>query len=183
MSSSRAPTKKLAEKWRRPSVSDDVSVCKICNNDFVEPRTLPCMHSFCQECLLVLLKSYEQQKKLDRTFFCPTCNVRTPCHVLGKVTADWLRMFPRKHVLDKLKEAILVVEEMCHPCSKSWKITPAIKFCTECQEYMCMACNEDHKSNIQYKQQKIVDYEVKEMKNTPVSNISKFQCKQHKSLR
>ncbi|XP_053377909.1 uncharacterized protein LOC123528709 [Mercenaria mercenaria] len=183
MSRYTAPTKKLAEKWRRPSVSDDITVCNICNNNLKEPRTLPCMHSFCEECLFVLLKCYETQKKLDRTFFCPTCKVRTPCHILGKVSVDWLRMFPKKHVIDKMKEAILVVEEMCQPCSTSWKVIPATTFCVECREYMCAACTVDHKANGKSKLHKVVDYEVKEMKNTPVSNISKFQCKQHSSLR
>jgi hypothetical protein len=109
--------------------------------------------------------------------------VRTPCHILGTVSIDWLRMFPRKQDIDKMKEAILVVEEMCHACSMSWKVTPATTFCVDCQEYMCPACDTDHKANFKSKLHKIVDYEVKEMKNTPVSNISKFQCKIHNSLR
>lgn len=183
MSRRPAPTKRLAEKWRRPSVSDDITICDICNRELVEPRTLPCMHSFCEECLFVLLRCYESQKKLDRTFLCPTCNVRTPCHILGKVTFDWLRMFPRKQDIDKMKEAILVVEEMCHTCSMSWKVTPATKFCVDCQEYMCSGCDAEHAANSQCKSHKVVDYEVKQMKNTPVANISKFQCKTHKSLR
>ncbi|WAR24976.1 TRI56-like protein [Mya arenaria] len=183
MESKRAPTKKLAEKWRRPSVSDDVTTCKICSRNLVEPRTLPCMHSFCEECILVLLQCYENQNKLDRTFNCPTCRVRTPCHVLGKVSRHWIKMFPRKQILDSMKEAILVVEEMCNPCSMTWKITPASAFCTECHVYTCAACQIDHKNNPQTKHHHMANYVVKEMKNVPVANISKFNCKQHKNLR
>ncbi|KAL4226535.1 E3 ubiquitin-protein ligase trim56 [Mactra antiquata] len=177
------PTKKLAEKWRRPSVADDVKICTICNSELIEPRTLPCMHSFCEECIFVLLRCYEAQKKLDRTFLCPTCRVRTPCHILGKMHHDWLTMFPKKSAIDKMKEAITVVEEMCHPCSKTWTVTQAIKFCVDCQEYLCETCGGDHVTNAGTKTHNTVEYEVKKMKNTPIANISKFQCKIHSSLR
>lgn len=109
----KAPTKKLAEKWRRPSDEDDVITCKICNNDLVTPRTLPCMHSFCEMCLLELLLTFERLKKLDRTFTCPTCQFRVPCHMLGRVSKNWLKMFPKKESIDKMKEAVVLVEEIC----------------------------------------------------------------------
>lgn len=177
------PTKQLAEKWRQPSEADNIKICQICNRELVEPRTLPCMHSFCEECLYVLLKCYETHNKLDRTFLCPTCRVRTPCHILGNIHRDWLTMFPKKSVIDTMKEAKVVVDEMCHPCSRTWTVTPATKFCVNCQEYMCESCDNGHMTNNVTKKHKIVEYEVKKMKNTPVANISKFQCKLHNSLR
>lgn len=113
MAAANVPTKRLAEKWRRSLAVDDVTLCKICDREFDKPRTLPCLHSFCEDCLLVLLQSYERQKKLDRTFKCPTCKIRIPCHVISEVSRQWLSMFPEKETIDNMKEATIVVEEIC----------------------------------------------------------------------
>ena len=33
-------------------LKDNFLKCQLCNNDFDRPKTLPCLHTFCQECLL-----------------------------------------------------------------------------------------------------------------------------------
>ena len=175
------PMKALAEKWRRRPETDDVNICKICDKTLVNPRILPCLHVFCEDCLLLLLKTYEQYSKLDRTFFCPVCKVRTPCHLLGKVSQKWAELFPKKESIDSLKEANLIAEEVCRSCHKTLRVVPASKFCIKCQEFMCGTCDSKHQSN--NKGHVTIDYEVKEMKTTPSSNISKFQCKLHSNLR
>lgn len=77
---------KIFEKWRRRSVADEIIVCWICNRDLVGPRTLPCLHSFCEECILVLLKTYERRGKLERTFRCPQCKTLVPNYIPEKVS-------------------------------------------------------------------------------------------------
>ena len=114
MAYAKSPSKKLSEKWRY-NKEDDVTLqeCQICRRHLVVPRTLPCLHTFCEGCILVLLQGYEHREKLDRTFKCPTCRVRVPCHILGAVSADWLRMFPEARVINKMKKAVRIVEEIC----------------------------------------------------------------------
>ena len=76
---------KIFEKWRRRSVADEITVCWICDRDLMRPRTLPCMHSFCEDCLLVLLQTYERKGKLDRSFRCPQCKALVPYYIPEKV--------------------------------------------------------------------------------------------------
>ena len=76
---------KIVAKWRRRSVADEVTMCWICGRDLEEPRTLPCLHSFCSECLLVLLQTYEKKGKLDRIFRCPLCKTLVPNYIPEKV--------------------------------------------------------------------------------------------------
>ena len=99
------------------------------------------------------------------------------------MSKEWLRMFPTKRSIDNMKDAVNLIEEMCKPCSEKWKIIPAIKFCVDCQKFYCGACEQDHRGLKENKKHKIVNYELKELKNTPASNISKFHCLQHKNLR
>ena len=33
-------------------VKDNFLTCQLCGRDFDRPKTLPCMHSFCQDCLV-----------------------------------------------------------------------------------------------------------------------------------
>lgn len=83
--------------------------------------------------------------------------------------------------MDNMKDAVNLIEEMCKPCSEKWKIVPASKFCVDCAVFYCVKCESDHKTA--NKRHKVVDYELKQLKNTPASNVSVFKCPQHKHLR
>ena len=87
MAESKANTSvKIFEKWRRRSVADEITVCWICNRDLASPRSLLCLHSFCEECILVLLKTYERRGKLERAFRCPQCKTLVPNYIPEKVS-------------------------------------------------------------------------------------------------
>ena len=45
--------------------------CSICKNAFTDPRQLPCIHTFCCECLK--LTSEATQKKPGDMMSCPVC--------------------------------------------------------------------------------------------------------------
>ena len=92
-------------------------------------------------------------------------------------------MFPTKRSIDNMKDAVNLIEEMCKPCSEKWKIIAATKFCVECQIFLCLSCEADHKAIKENKGHKIVNYELNSLKHTPVANISKFHCRHHKNLR
>ena len=52
------------------------TICGVCSKSYNDPRTLPCLHSFCQQCLYhEIEKSGSQQE-----FKCPTCeqNINIP---------------------------------------------------------------------------------------------------------
>lgn len=49
----------------------DIIECCICNEVFTDPRTLPCMHTFCLGCLQKI--DLQSSKKAGQTFPCPVC--------------------------------------------------------------------------------------------------------------
>lgn len=49
----------------------DIIECCICNEVFTDPRTLPCMHTFCLGCLQKI--GLQSSKKAGQTFPCPVC--------------------------------------------------------------------------------------------------------------
>ncbi|CAH1242928.1 TRIM2 [Branchiostoma lanceolatum] len=54
-------------------ISDDFLECQICLQSYRRPKVLSCLHTFCQECLELLIKRQEKQHELE----CPTCRTKT----------------------------------------------------------------------------------------------------------
>ena len=48
----------------------DMLTCSMCLSKFVEPRTLPCLHTFCLKCLEQFVEALKNFKQLK----CPLCN-------------------------------------------------------------------------------------------------------------
>ena len=51
------------------SSSDELLKCAICNNELVNPKILPCIHTFCSECLRKIC----QESGAGDEMACPTC--------------------------------------------------------------------------------------------------------------
>ncbi|KAJ8312779.1 hypothetical protein KUTeg_010152 [Tegillarca granosa] len=51
--------------------------CPICLETFKTPRTLPCLHTFCQTCLSSFITSCFKQNKRAFGFECPVCRAAT----------------------------------------------------------------------------------------------------------
>lgn len=47
--------------------------CAICFEHFKEPKVLPCLHTYCKECLVKLVK----KQGSDHVIFCPACREDT----------------------------------------------------------------------------------------------------------
>ncbi|ESO83882.1 hypothetical protein LOTGIDRAFT_132592, partial [Lottia gigantea] len=48
--------------------------CKICNEEYRQPKYLPCLHSFCKTCLI----DYVKQNSTSEGFFnCPECGTQS----------------------------------------------------------------------------------------------------------
>ena len=55
-------------KSRTPSV-DDMTNCPICFEKFVNPKILPCNHSFCEGCVRKMKKGHRIECPMDRKVF------------------------------------------------------------------------------------------------------------------
>ena len=113
--------------------------CAICLNLYTNPKSLPCFHSFCQQCL----EGLPQDRQGDNYFIsCPTCRHHTQ---LPEPTAD----FPIAFHINELKEVHNLMikvsghqQVICDICTT----TNATVYCKECNKCLCETCINIHKS-------------------------------------
>ena len=113
--------------------------CPVCLDIYTNPKSLPCLHSFCRHCLEGL-PVYSQENKYFMK--CPTC--RTSAE-LPEPTGP--AAFPVAFHINNLKEVYrLMKQERVMNCSKhddSLRI-----FCEFCQELVCPDCAiSDHRNH------------------------------------
>ena len=63
--------------------------CSICTETFHDPKSLPCFHTFCQECLQMYINKYSD----DKSFNCPLCRREIEPMDLEKPKGEWARLF------------------------------------------------------------------------------------------
>ena len=121
---------------------DDVTDCPICLQTMTNPKMLPCLHTFCLECIM------KSRTKIGK----PTCPV---CKFPFTVVKGDYSHLPHNSFVEKLIKAKKSIKDdcvemkSCDVClakDKSAKPITAEMYCTECLEYMCDPCSIPHKS-------------------------------------
>ena len=114
------------------------AICNICSNLYIDPRMLPCLHSFCCECL----KKQGQKKNL----ICPACKKVAPLPAAGiNALPKDLRKSNEVQVVQYATKIQSKKEISCDQCVDVIN-GPATMFCVECCEFLCKACTKHHKS-------------------------------------
>lgn len=132
-------------------LTSELLQCAICLGELEDAFALPCLHSFCSQCLQghisVSQKKVSKTLKLKR-FPCPTCRVwiNSP----GSGVLDFTKDFRVVKLKDALKEwkkkgsseKILT----CGLCEKDFS-NPLDHYCADCQKYLCSMCCTYHNSH------------------------------------
>ena len=123
----------------------DVTKCPICLEDFKDPKSLPCLHTFCLECL----QSHGRDKLPGDELLCPTC--RNSCCVPEAGISAFPLNFFMNDLLQACKAAKMASDEMlpCDACSEVCEedlvsIPPATKYCVDCSQHVCEKCSKHH---------------------------------------
>jgi tripartite motif-containing protein 2/3 len=154
-----------------------ITECPICTDTLTDPRSLPCIHTFCLECV----KGFSSDKLPGDSVPCPVC--RTEFTVPDK-GVDGL---PKNFFIQQLKD--LTVTDGSHSEHNSLAQTDdaSIKqivinckehphrnvefFCFDCQSTICSECSEkSHKSH----QYSLVDKVVHEFRNQMTAEIAQM---------
>ncbi|KAL3888362.1 hypothetical protein ACJMK2_000730 [Sinanodonta woodiana] len=126
-----------------PNVSDDLN-CTLCLKVFRSPRSLPCSHSFCHDCLQSRISHSASVKDTLKEFSCPICE--TCVHLGEDIALDkCVYSFPLNtlllSVLIKLKVKVDIVCEACQVLDITY---PAKNICVVCEQALCENCSKVH---------------------------------------
>ena len=132
--------------------------CSICLEIYKTPKTLPCLHTFCEICLhdYICKTNSPGSRKLCH-FDCPLCRAKTFPVNTETGCNQWATEFVTNHFIVSLidegrKDTNKVPEECnqidgtdCVPCLMDHKMSKASCFCITCSEHLCTICQNDHK--------------------------------------
>jgi len=121
---------------------DDMTQCPICTEVYTDPRSLPCVHTYCLKCI----EGWSKDKQPGDKVACPLC--RKEFTLPSNGVSDLPKNFFVANFLE-IKELTSVESKTsgCEACSvdEATEVKVATVYCVECQQKLCQACEEDHK--------------------------------------
>ncbi|KAL3888539.1 hypothetical protein ACJMK2_000905 [Sinanodonta woodiana] len=161
--------------------SDDLN-CPLCMKIFRSPRRLPCLHSFCHDCLQSHIYNIASMKDSVKEVCCPLCGNMA---YTGELTADKLvHLFPLNTLmLSVLMKSKVKIDLVCNDCQAHDVVSPAENLCIVCEEALCVQCSKMHgisRSSSNHTILKIEDFQSKQ--RTVLQNNEIFRCTEHASF-
>ncbi|XP_015762189.1 PREDICTED: E3 ubiquitin-protein ligase TRIM71-like [Acropora digitifera] len=113
--------------------------CPLCLDTVKNPKTLPCLHSFCLECLDKLANFARRHPHV--TIKCPECKTSFPIP-----DADTFANLPSSFYVNRLVDVLALEDssvkaQKCNTCDEN---NPATSYCFVCQTFMCASCFQSH---------------------------------------
>ena len=117
-------------------------ICRACNKQYKDPRTLPCLHSFCSTCIKSLVSS---EDKTQLELACPQCKK----HISEKSTV--VDDLPEAFSINRQIAAYAFIQKVqgktdvrCDKCAG--KSVKAVSYCKDCSQFICDLCVTIHKN-------------------------------------
>lgn len=145
--------------------------CAICADFYTNPKGLPCLHTFCRDCL----KSHIMTQTDKRHITCPMCRkvISVP---EDKARSELVDVFPTNHNITSIMDIVVPKTEqhICKICQERGVRQKAIKHCHICNEDLCGDCAQLHALFNATKNHALNDLVAKTRKSeeTPVKNRS-----------
>ena len=113
--------------------------CPLCLETVKNPKTLPCLHSFCLQCLDELASFARRQ--LQTSVKCPVCQASFPIP-----DTNTFANLPSSFHLNRLVDVLALHDstvqvQKCNSCDEN---NPATSYCFVCQSFMCESCFQAH---------------------------------------
>ena len=147
----------------------ELITCPLCKNVYKSPVILPCIHTFCKECVQnkINTTTVELEEGEKGTFNCPTC------HSNLEFPGNDINSLPQNDFVNNLKnmsDTFAGTEVCCDFCLKAGQSTKAPCFCVDCGVTMCEECKAFHpKLGFKFLDHRII--QLLDCKNADVADI------------
>lgn len=162
----------------------DILTCSICLEIFKSPKYLPCLHTFCENCIQTYITS-GFQKGTTSSIECPVCrgNVHSPKDDCKP--EEWAKLLPLNFLISGLieKQKLTRPEKMCMLCERltvKKQESKASFICVQCADTLCETCKNYHNS-----MKFPTEHEIRSLDDFSAENVSvsifKNNCTEHPS--
>lgn len=166
------------------NLKEDYLCCRICLNQFHKPKTLPCDHSFCEECIALHVSQTISRHRSSTQLVCPLCRHPIPANPRSFDVEAWVKTLPTDPLLESLLNTVHVHELkdsgqfatlplLCEAHGgkprEAYCFTHAQLVCWECAARNHRQCEVDSSENAQ----EVVQATVNSLKETVSSQLSK----------
>ncbi|KAK3598935.1 hypothetical protein CHS0354_036251 [Potamilus streckersoni] len=154
--------------------------CPLCLKVFRSPRRLPCLHSFCQDCLQSHISNTMSRKDSVIEFPCSVCTA--PVRETEENSAEKLvYLLPHDTILlSALLESNVKVNLLCDVCQAEDIRRPAEQMCLICEEALCKYCCMVHKNSKVSRTHLMLNIEeLPHKRNIVLQHNSFFNCTRH----
>ena len=163
---------------------DKELTCAICLCRYDHPKVLPCLHSYCKECLEKLAKKTRPPKQ---ELVCPQCKE------VHQIPPQGIDAFKTYFTVNNLLELLRVHEATASGnggtkkaailCESGVDENPAVAHCLTCSDHLCESCFELHKKQKLSRDHNVVllkDLSQLDQKTGVKSVHRKQHCDEHK---
>jgi len=132
--------------------------CAICGNLYNDPKTIPCLHTFCKGCLENSIKS---NKKMAIEISCPVCGAPLPRDEIASIPTNFTIKSLIEILQKRKRDEVGSKCDNCHirrrrNCMKAEGIMDAVVeadteissasfWCVQCEKCLCEKCLDAHK--------------------------------------
>src|SRR6218665_3957862 len=149
-----------------------ITECSICTESFIDPRVLPCLHTFCLKCL----ESYGESRKCEEILNCPICRASFVLSAM-KFTDLPVNFFIQK-LLEVNKISDGPTENGCDTCcGQSDSVRPASVYCFDCRQSLCEQCGQVHNKFRYNRSHQVVEFGKKQAEE--LLKVSPTFCEAH----
>ncbi|KAI8498636.1 hypothetical protein Bbelb_238380 [Branchiostoma belcheri] len=157
-------------------ISGDFLECTICLEPYKDPKILPCLHTFCKDCLETFIA---KQSKVKDRFPCPTCRIET---VLPEgVVAGLKNNFFVLSLRDTVESHRTLASNDKVPCDVCEEVASC--GCVVCEEFLCEDCARTHRRAKRTRDHEVIGVaDLKEQlitKTSSVKSTSLPMCPKH----
>ncbi|OWF41720.1 E3 ubiquitin-protein ligase TRIM56 [Mizuhopecten yessoensis] len=153
--------------------------CLLCWNVYNIPRSLPCKHTFCEECLSSYIDSAGiRESDSDKYFECPACRYFVKVPDTNASATDISKSFQLNALYKSVSRYHNTAGTHCDVCLGDNETETANAWCIECGEALCTDCRVAHKKVRQTKKHQVIDLEDA-FHNVLAYSRSNEECTKH----